>query len=231
MREFIPEQVAGLDCLVRRTPGNKRAIVLLHGYGADYNDLCGLASTTDADRTFDWYFPRGPVHVPIDSYRSGRAWFPIDMIKLQSALMRGDPAPYANLSPDGFLEASAGVQLLSRQLSANYDGVILGGFSQGAMVSCDAALQVIQAPPALLILSGNLVARARWKERMPIAKSMQIFQSHGQSDPILAFAGANELACLWQKYGFTLRFIPFDGGHEIPETVLHELQLFLRNLA
>ncbi|MCX6131195.1 MAG: esterase [Proteobacteria bacterium] len=190
----------------------------------------GIAPEADPSQTFDWFFPRGPLRLQLGYGYEGRAWFPIDVEAIQAASLRGDPIPYADHLPAGMIEASESLQKFSQALGEHYETLILGGFSQGAMLSCDAGLQLIKAPRALILLSGNLVAKTRWKERMPIAKSMQIFQSHGHSDFVLPYAGADGLAALWQKYGYDLRFISFHGGHEIPDMVLKELRSFLKSL-
>ena len=61
------------------------AVVLCHGYGAPGDDLCGLASVIDAGAGVRWLFPEAPI----DIGGGGRAWWNIDMVAIQIALMQG----------------------------------------------------------------------------------------------------------------------------------------------
>jgi len=230
MREFYQKQVAGLDCIVWEKPGNQKAIVLLHGYGADFRDLSALAPELDPQQNFDWYFPNGILSVPIGPHTEGRAWFPIDMIALQEAMLTGNRRPFANRIPDGLEHASQRMQKLLEELHPRYTKLIVGGFSQGAMLSCDVALHMQEAPAALLQLSSSLVAQARWEPLFAQRSGLKVFQSHGQSDPILPFQSAEELAKFFQIHNYALNFVHFSGAHEIPRIVLQKLQKFLQEI-
>ena len=47
--------------------------------------------------------------------------------------------------------------------------------------------------------------------------------SHGRQDPILPFSGAEALHEAFASAGADVEFMPFDGGHTIPESVLRRL--------
>jgi phospholipase/carboxylesterase len=108
--------------------------------------------------------------------------------------------------------------------------VVLGGFSQGAMVTTDLALRQDEAPAALVILSGTLLTEAEWRTRAPRRKGLSVLQSHGRQDPILPFDDAVALRELLQEAGLSVDFLPFDGPHSIPEEALDRLGALLLSL-
>ncbi len=227
MQNLRFDRLANLDHLVLDRPNRRGAVVLLHGYGADFTDLSGLATVADPAQDWDWYFPNGPLEVPY----AGRAWFPIDAGALEASIRSGNPRPFATYEPKGMAAASETVQELVATLAQRYESVCLGGFSQGAMVTCDAALCGKQKPAALLQLSGTFAAEQRWTaaiEREQV--NFPVLQSHGRHDPLLPFSAAEELQRFWQKHQVPHRFLPFQGGHEIPYDVLQALRLFLKEL-
>ncbi len=230
MGGFQHKQLSGLDCIVRDKPGNQKALVLLHGYGADFKDLCSLSTELDPENHFDWYFPNGTLRIPIGNHYEGRAWFAIDIVALEESMRTGNRAPFISRVPAGLAEASKLVQSLVEQLQTRYKSVSIGGFSQGAMVTCDVALQLKDGPAALIQLSGSLIALPRWEPLFAKKSGLRVFQSHGQMDPILAYAAAEDLRNLFQKNKYTLEFVPFSGAHEIPASVLRKLQEFLTKL-
>lgn len=56
-----------------------------------------------------------------------------------------------------------------------------------------------------------------------------MFQSHGREDRILPFEGGRALAHLLEEAGLAVRFVPFDGDHEIPFEALEGFVRFLED--
>lgn len=233
MKSCTFQREADLDLLVRENPQNRRCIILLHGFGANFADLSGLADIVDPRESWNWYFPNAPLEVPFSPEYIGRAWFPIDLLKREEMQRRGikdDP----NESPAGLEKASQQINSLIKTLSGKYQEIVLGGFSQGAMVSADAALQSEIPVRALLQLSGKPLAFERWRKRLEKDGRKQffpVFQSHGRYDDVLSYEGAELLSTFWKENDFALTFKPFPGGHEIPMSILRELQVFLEAVA
>ncbi|MCB9060832.1 MAG: hypothetical protein H6622_04855 [Halobacteriovoraceae bacterium] len=207
------------------------AVVLLHGYGADCNDLFNLGGYLDSQGRFDWYFPNGILEVPIGPFMTGRAWFPIRMMDFQNAVSSGEfPEYFANQNPEGLDMASEKVQGLLNELSKNYDKIIIGGFSQGAMMATDIVLNSDLKPKQLLILSGAFTKKQNWSANQGKIFELEIFQSHGQQDPVLPYSTAILLRDFFINSGSKLTYRPFIGGHEIPPNVLGELANFIGTL-
>jgi phospholipase/carboxylesterase len=220
----------GLDCLTTDQLAQRPTVVMLHGYGADFQDLAGLCQVLDHEAQFNWVFPNGPHTVPISPQMTGRAWFPIDMMELERQLMTGNTRSFAGHLPQGIEPASEQIQRLIDELGIDPAKLVLGGFSQGAMVTCHTALKMPSNPLALLQLSATLVAESQWRPRMEQHAQLKVFQSHGHGDPILPFAAAEELNGMLCQAKADVTFVPFQGAHEIPAQVLDQLRLFLKNI-
>lgn len=118
-----------------------------------------------------------------------------------------------------------------RELGKGYDQIVVGGFSQGSMVTCDLALHTEQKITALLLLSSNIIAKARWETAIARkSKAFKVFQSHGQFDNVLPIDGAKELSDFWTENDYSHEYVSFPGGHEIPYPVLENLKKFLASL-
>ena len=98
--------------------------------------------------------------------------------------------------------------------------IVLGGFSQGAMLSGEIAFQTEQPLAGLVLIGGTTVNEAAWVERFPGRRSLPIFIAHGRNDGVLPFAIADRFRTKLQAAGMDVTWVPFDGGHEIPRGVV-----------
>jgi len=55
-------------------------------------------------------------------------------------------------------------------------------------------------------------------------------QSHGREDPLLPFAIAERLRDLMVDNGLSVDFVPFRGGHQIPDVVLERASTLVREV-
>ncbi|TGN19594.1 alpha/beta hydrolase [Leptospira idonii] len=218
---------------VLRVKGDPDAptIVLFHGYGASAFDLFPIHDVLVTDQKFNWIFPHGHLQVPIMPGYTGRAWFPIDMVALQEAIRNNDFRNFANRDPEGLDVAREASLLMLQALGVPWDQLILGGFSQGAMLSTDITLRNEKTPKGQIILSGSLVNEALWSTLAPQKSNLRFFQSHGEQDPILGYANAKKLEKLLRDSGLLGEFIGFPGGHEIPHIVLQGMSRYLNSLS
>jgi len=196
--------------------------VLLHGYGAPGEDLVPLARQLEVVPAVRFAFPAAPLPLepglPPDA--TGRAWWQLDMVELQRAVMLGDYEALTKRVPAGLTEARGQVQALLAALQAEHqvtpDKLVLGGFSQGAMLATDVVLREAVLPAGLVILSGSLICADDWTPRFVRLSGLPVLQSHGRQDPILSYVLAETLRDKLQAAGAKLQFYPFNGGHGIP---------------
>jgi phospholipase/carboxylesterase len=211
-------------------PGNvKKAIVLLHGFGADNQDLASLAEYVGSSAGVSWFFPNGPHSVPIGPHTSGRAWFPLRLAELEEKGI-----DFTQVLPDGMDRAAnsilKAIEGLRSKHGLNWNQIVLGGFSQGAMMAVEVALRAPEAPAGVTIFSGSLVNEPLLKTLGPQKSGLKFFQSHGAQDFMLPFDLAEKLERNLSEAGWDGMLYGFRGGHEIPPAVLREWQSWLKSL-
>jgi phospholipase/carboxylesterase len=217
--------------LTVRTTGERaqprQVVVLLHGWGASGEDLVPLGEALAAPGRL-LVFPEAPLAGPW----GGRAWWHLDLVALEAARASGQDRDLRATVPVGLPAARASILALLDELEQRTrlprSAVILGGFSQGAMLAVDAALASQPHPGALVVLSGTLVAEAEWTAALAAARPpIPVFMSHGRVDPVLPFRLAEALRERVAAAGHPVTWVPFGGGHEIPRAVLAALASFL----
>jgi phospholipase/carboxylesterase len=141
------------------------AFVLVHGRGANEQDLFGLLDALDPERRFHGYSPRGPLALP----PGGAHWYAVPRVGYP------DPATFAQ----GFTALSDFVDGLP------YDRIVLGGFSQGAVMSLSVGLgKGRPRPAAILAFSGFMPVVDGWELETGLPFP-PLALAHGTYDPVI----------------------------------------------
>lgn len=220
------EKFNSLDFLVEQKEGANTAVILFHGYGADANDLASLSKVYKLKETTDWYFPQGPLEVPIGPMMSGRAWFELRVSDFEQ--VADGQVVNEGLRP----KEDTMLNELSKWLNhvgKLYDKVFIGGFSQGAILTSHSLYRLNFTPAGLLLMSGFLVA-PKSIPTLPDQLKVPFFQSHGERDEVLNIKGAQRLYDKLESLGLKGKWVSFHGGHEIPMDVIAETQIFLNSI-
>jgi phospholipase/carboxylesterase len=223
------EQLGPLQAVYIKGRPEKPCLVLCHGYGADAFDLASLADVFQLPG-WNFVFPQGHLEVPIGPFMSGRAWFPIDLDRFERSVRTHEYDELMNTVPPG---ADRAIQHVTKMLAAlpfRASQIILGGFSQGAMLTSNIAVQHAEEFRGLVLLSGALMGKPLMTEKAVSKKNLRYFQCHGTGDPILPIATAQALHDLLSDAGLHGEFLEFRGGHEIPMPVIARLRSFLLSL-
>lgn len=202
-------------------------MLLLHGFGARGDDLLPLARHLSAGTPYQYVV----VEAPLVRAEGGRAWWPIDFAAQQKRFERGRGLDLRNEDPaalpvarDELVRLIEGLQegkpLKSRKLA-------VVGFSQGAMLSLDLALHAPFPVGCVGFLSGSFLRESAWRERLAQPRNLSVFMSHGTEDTILPFALSEELRDALSQVGVDVTFVPFAGGHGIPQAVVAQLKAYL----
>lgn len=236
MRDAI--DIGGLKTRLRggtdgKGAGNGPVVILLHGFGAPGDDLVPLADVMDLPAGTRWFFPEAPLPLSM-GYGDPRAWWMIDMARIQADRAAGRVRDLSIEVPNGLALARERVRLFLKELPRHrvidYKKTVIGGFSQGAMLTCDAVLHSDYPFAGLVQLSGNILAQPVWGPLMTKRSGLPVFQSHGRQDEILPYAGAERLRDALIKSGLAVEWNGFHGGHEIPQPVLRSLNAFLKRV-
>ena len=231
-----------LDCTVVDGGADPTVpVVLCHGYGAPGDDLVPFAAhwielLGARSGTFRFVFPAASQNLADLGMPDGRAWWPINMQRLMMAVQAKDFSELQVHEPPGISEARRAlvqtVEAVMADLPQADAPLVLGGFSQGAMLTMDASLRGLSRPPDILLqMSGTLVCRPQWQPAMMRLQATQVIQSHGRRDPILPFEGAVALRDLMQQAGVDVHFIAFDGPHTVDMEMLSRVAMALSEVA
>lgn len=204
-----------------------KTVILLHGYGADAQDLMSISQFADPQRQWRWLFLDGPLQIQFSPFYSGRAWFPIDVEKLQQAQHSGHEDVLTQHTPKGLIEAKQLILQSLEELNIPLSSVVIGGFSQGAMVATEIALSCPEMPAGLIVLSGSLLDENRWQKLSLSRAGLPFFQSHGDTDPMLNLSLAIRLEKVFLAAKMIGQLHIFRGGHEIPSHLIPLIHSFL----
>lgn len=198
-------------------------IILFHGYGADASDLASLSDlltdTSSPNKSCNWLFPNGPISVPIGPGWTGRAWWNIRMTDLS-----GD---WSELRPPEMDSAVAQVFKMMSSMKFEWKDVIIGGFSQGAMLATEVFLKAPITPAGLICLSGTLLSKTQWSDYIVNRKGSNVLLSHGEADQVLPHKGSIQLQKFFEEHGIKTQFVSFRGGHEIPMQVIQKVKSYI----
>jgi phospholipase/carboxylesterase len=177
-------------------------------------------------------YPAAPLDLEDLGIPGGRAWWNIDLMRLQETIAAGRGRELLDQSPAS-LPAVREQFLRFLQECAAETGIplkrtVIGGFSQGSMLTTDVALHLAEPPAGLIILSGMLMNQAIWEQQLQKRSGLAVFQSHGRFDPLLPFDFACGLRDLLKTSGNTVEFSEFSGAHEIPYEVLQQAAAFVQ---
>ena len=177
-------------------------LVLLHGWGADADDLLDLGSLLVGPEV-SVVALRAPEPHP---YGVGRQWYglqPIDWSQLPAA--------------------REALKLRLEELATSVDlaRTVLLGFSQGGAM----ALDVGSSLPLAGIVACSGYPHEGWQ---PAAGTAPVLLSHGREDPVVPFVASEEVQRRLARAGASAELLAFNGGHTIDASVLPEIGSFVR---
>ncbi len=221
------EIIKNLDSIVETGRSHETCVILFHGYGADADDLHPLCQYLDPSENYDWYFPQGIIQVILGPGARGRAWFDIDVKALEEAMMKGVFRDLSAVRPNNMSIAVEIAMEFISTIMERYKKVVVGGFSQGAMLAVESFLKLEKKPEGLVVLSGALIDEKTLRAYAKNIDGKKFFMSHGFNDVLLDFKSSEKLFHLLRGAGMEGKFHQFKGGHEIPPIVLNELGKFI----
>ncbi|HWX47409.1 MAG TPA: phospholipase [Roseomonas sp.] len=198
----------------------KLIVFLLHGYGADGNDLIDLAPHW-AQAVPEALFVAPHAPHPCAGAPYGRQWFNLED-RRPAPLLAGIRAARPLLDETIAAEcAAAGLP---------ESAVVLMGFSQGAMMSLFTGLRREIAPAGILAYSGRLLG----EELLPaeIRSRPPVLLVHGETDDVVPVAGSRLAEAALEEAG-----VPVEGiyiprlAHGIDDIGLSAGALFLQRAA
>ena len=182
------------------------ALVLLHGRGADENDLHPLLDLIDPKRRLVGLTPGGPLSLP----PGGRHWYVVPRV--------GYP------DPDTF---TASYELLQRDIpeltGIPWERTILGGFSQGTVMAYALGLGAGRPTPAgIVAMSGFVPTVDGWSPDFE-RPGLPVWIAHGRRDPVIGVDFAHAARDAQAAAPVDHTYHEHEGGHHVDPRLLAEL--------
>ncbi|MEZ5344730.1 MAG: alpha/beta fold hydrolase [Pyrinomonadaceae bacterium] len=198
-------------------PSGEKAplLLLLHGFGADENDLFGLASFLD--ERFFVASARAPYSLPY----GGFAWFEL---YIQPGRV--------DMNIDQFKESLGQLEEFIGQIVEKHDldaqRIYLCGFSQGSIMSLTAALSDPGRFAGLVCMSGRSSPEMLPAENDPEKlKDFPVLVTHGVYDQVLPVENGRATNEFLSKLPVDLEYKEYPIAHEISQQSLTDVTKWL----
>ena len=188
-------------------------LVLFHGRGADEHDLVPLLDLLDPEQRLLGVTPRGPLSLP----PGGAHWYAVQEI--------GYPDPGTFLPTEKL--ASQWLDGLAAETGIPPERSVLGGFSQGAVMTYTLGLGADRPRPAgLVALSGFLPTVPGWELDLS-APLPPVAIGHGTYDPIIEVGWGRQARELLEGAGADVTYRESPLPHAIDPRFVVELSGFV----
>ena len=195
--------------------GRYPMVVLLHGFGSHMGDLARLSTALDR-KGYLYAFPNAPIGVNLGFGMQGQAWASWP----ESAGDDETEETVAKLS-DFFKE-------VIDQYGVEPGEVVLGGFSQGGMMTYRIGLPEPHLFAGLVALSSKVPDPDKLVERLPASREQPIFIAHGSLDSMIPLEEGKQARQFLEAQGYAPEYREYEMGHEITQDVLADLVAWLR---
>ncbi|MBS1790910.1 MAG: alpha/beta fold hydrolase [Acidobacteria bacterium] len=197
--------------------GKPPLLLLLHGYGANEDDLFSLAPYLD--ERFFIVSARAPIAL---RGMSGHAWFNLAFTPQGISV---DPTEVE--AARHTLHKFIGELVETYELDGN--AVYLMGFSQGAMMSLAVALTYPGTAAAVVAMSGRLMPHTL--QQIPDKDALiglPVFVVHGTRDGVIPISHGRETSRMLSELPIDLSYKEYDMGHEVSAESLEDIVDWLR---
>jgi phospholipase/carboxylesterase len=183
-------------------------VIVMHGRGADANDLADLAPMIDDGYRFVFPNAAKPFE-PMPGYTFGWSWF--------------DGWP-----PEGSSIVDSRMKLLTLidELVARYptpEGkIVVAGFSQGGMMAIDVGFRTKQKIAGIVVMSGGI-----FEADMPPLRDLPILIVHGTEDEMVELSHARRTRFILEESGVHPEYHEFAMGHHVTPESLEVVRDFL----
>lgn len=189
------------------------ALVLLHGRGTSEHDLVPLLDELDPDRRLVGVTPRGPLSVP----PGGAHWYVVRRVAFP------DPSTFAPTMEKltGWFDA------LPEAIGVPVERTVLGGFSQGAVMTYALGLGTGRPRPAAIVALSGFVPTVEGWELDEELDGYPAALGHGTFDPIIEVGYGREAKKRLEDAGAALTWRESPIQHTIDPDYIPELRSFV----
>ena len=201
--------------LVRPARGEPEgALVLFHGRGTSEHDLAPLLDELDPERRLVGVTPRGPLALP----PGGAHWYVVRRV--------GFPDPDTFLPT--FERAAGWLDALPAALGVPVERTVIGGFSQGAVMSWALGLGAGRPRPAgILALSGFIPTVEGFRLDLADLDGYPVAIGHGTHDPVISAEFGRDARRRLEEAGAAVTWRESPMAHSVDPGYLAELRGWL----
>jgi phospholipase/carboxylesterase len=179
-------------------------LVLMHGVGSNEQDLFGLAP--HVPKAFHVLSLRAPFTMAQGAY----AWFEFTVLR------DGSRQIHESQEADSRALVARTVAAAAQQLQIPPERVIVGGFSQGGIMSLSLLLTEPRLLHGAMVLHSRMLPQVHPYLAPPAALAgKQLWVSHGLQDMVIPLSSAHAVRDHVMKLPLTLNYAEFPGAHEI----------------
>ncbi|HUN64535.1 MAG TPA: alpha/beta hydrolase-fold protein [Bacteroidota bacterium] len=187
-------------------------LVLLHGRGADENDLLSLADYLD-ERLF-LVSVRAPFQFPAGG---GYTWY--DLLEVEK--------PEPKMFDESYQKLIRFMDDICREYPVDPARLFLCGFSMGTIMSYALALTKPGTFAGVIANSGYVPEQAGLTFDWHQIRRKPFFVSHGLYDPVIPVSFGRRAKDLLQKAEADLSYREYESGHQFGEDVLNDIMRWL----
>lgn len=190
------------------------ALVLMHGRGADELDLLPLLDLLDPGQRLVGVVPRGPLALP----PGGAHWYVVREI--------GFPDRETFLAT--FAQASDWLDAALEEVGVPPERTVLGGFSQGTMMSYALGLGSSRRRPAgILAMSGFIPTVEGFELDLESRGGLPVSISHGTYDPVIGVEFGREARDRLDAAGLEVAYREDPVAHQIAPAAVAQARAVL----
>ena len=190
--------------------------MLFHGRGADENDLYPLLDILDPERRLLGVTPRGPLSMP----PGGAHWYAVRRV--------GYPDPETFNST--YRRAGLWLDALAKETGIPLERTVLGGFSQGAVMSYAFGLGAGRPRPAAIIALSGFIPTVEGFELDLSRPLPPVAIGHGTIDSVISADFARRARRLLEQAGAGVLYRESPLPHAIDPAFLAEIVPWLRRI-
>jgi phospholipase/carboxylesterase len=192
------------------------ALVLFHGRGADENDLFPLLDLLDPERRLVAATPRGPLSLP----PGGRHWY----------VLGGIPTPEPKTFHGSYAAATEWLDAFLEEHGVAADRLVVGGFSQGAVMSYCVGLGRGRPRPAAITAFSGFVPTVPGFELDLSPPLPPVAIGHGTHDPVIEVEWGRRARRLLEDAGADVLYRETPMFHQIDPEFLREVTRWLHGV-
>ncbi len=203
----------------------KHSLIFLHGLGADGHDFVPMVEELQlpASLKMRYLFPHAPLMpVTINQGAVMPAWYDISALSREGVFDQAGVASSV-LAIESIIQAE-----VARGISTEH--ILLGGFSQGAVIALYTGLCYPQPLGGIIALSGylpnaeNVLKQASLTNHRP-----PIFIAHGTEDSIVPYAAGKAASVALNAAHYPVSWHRYAMAHSVCAEEINDMRVWIEN--